>query len=130
MEWGNCRNVPIHGKSEVGRLTVLPQKLFTKLLIEKCEGGIEPHSIPPILAFYVCYYSNLYWVMTNKSKLPGKIIISSIFLDIQAKNKDEPKAQILVITGVWAFLFCPTRCAFCSTLVICSHFCEDFLGRL
>jgi hypothetical protein len=50
--------------------------------------------------------------MTNKSKLPGKIIISSIFLDIQAKNKDEPKAQILVITGVWAFLFCPTRCRF------------------
>jgi len=47
--------------------------------------------------------------MTNKSKLPGKIIISSIFLDIQAKKKDEPKAQILVITGVWAFLFCPTR---------------------
>jgi hypothetical protein len=45
-----------------------------------------------------------------KSKLPGKIIISSIFLEIQVKNKDKPKAQTLVITGVWAFLFCPTRC--------------------
>ena len=45
-----------------------------------------------------------------KNKLPGKIIISSIFLDIQVKNKDKPKAQILVITGGWAFLFCPTRC--------------------
>jgi hypothetical protein len=48
----------------------------------------------------------------NKKQVTGENHYFFNILDIQVKNKDKwlPKAQILVITGVWAFLFCLTRC--------------------
>jgi hypothetical protein len=46
----------------------------------------------------------------NKKQVTGENHYFFNILDIQVKNKWLPKAQILVITGVWAFLFWLTGC--------------------